>query len=125
MDHSLFYYLFVRRWPVLVVVLAALVFAIVRWKRHPRVSAITVAGLLIFQFQSFFFSTVYYFLPQLAKSGWSWQAIDNLSIAIDICHDLVFSAAIGLLATAVFTGRGRQIDGGRREPAAAMRANVA
>jgi hypothetical protein len=106
MDTNLFYYLFARRWPVMLVVLAAIVFALVRWKRHPKVSALTLAGLLIFQFQSLFFSTLYYFLPRLATQGWTWAQIDNLSIALDVCHDIVFAAAIGVLAWAVFSGRG-------------------
>jgi hypothetical protein len=105
MDTSFFHYLFSRRWPVMLMVLAGIVFAIVRWKRHPRVSALTVAGLVIFQLQSLGFSSVYYFLPRLATQGWSWAAIDNLSIVLDVCHDIFFAGAIALLAAAVFIGR--------------------
>ncbi len=89
----------------MLVVLAGIVFAIVRWKRHPKVSALTVVGLVIFQFQSLAFSSLYYFLPRLATRGWSWGSIDNLSIVLDLCHDVFFSVAIALLAAAVFSGR--------------------
>ena len=89
----------------MLVVLAGIVFAIARWKRHPRVSALTVAGLVIFQFQSIAFSSMYYFLPRLATRGWTWAAIDNLSIVVDVCHDIFFAGAIALLAAAVFIGR--------------------
>lgn len=99
----------------MLVVLAGIVFAIVRWKRHPRVSALTVAGLLIFQFQSLVFSSLYYFLPQLATHGWTWRSIDNLSIVVDLCHDVFFAVAIALLAAAVFSGRGPQAAGPRTE----------
>ena len=105
METSLFYFLFSRRWPVMLVVLAGLVFAIIRWRRHPKVSALTVAGLLLFQLQSLAFSSLYYFLPRLADHGWTWRSIVHLSIGLDICHDLVFTVAFALLAVAIFTGR--------------------
>jgi len=89
----------------MLVVMAGIVFAIARWKRHPKVSALTVAGLVVFQFQSLAFSSMYYFLPRLATRGWTWAAIDNLSIVLDVCHDIFFSGAIALLAAAVFIGR--------------------
>ena len=111
MDTSLFQYVFSRRWPVMLVVLAGIVFAIARWKRHPKVSALTVAGLVIFQFQSLAFSSVYYFLPRLATHGWTWAAIDNLSIVMDVCHDIFFAGAIAVLAAAVFIGRGPKAAG--------------
>lgn len=89
----------------MLVVLVGIVIAIVRWKRHPKVSALTVAGLLIFQSQSLAFSSLYYFLPRLAAHGWTWRSIDNLSVVVDLCHDVFFALAIVLLAAAVFSGR--------------------
>lgn len=105
METSLFHYLFVRRWPVMLVVLVGLVFAIIRWRRHPKVSAFALAGLLLFQLQSLAFSSLYYFLPRLADHGWTWRSIDHLSVGLDIGHDLVFTVAFALLAVAIFTGR--------------------
>jgi hypothetical protein len=89
----------------MLVVLAGIVFAIARWKRHPRVAALTVIGLVLFQCQSLAFSSMYYFLPRLATRGWTWAAIDNLSIVMDVCHDIFFAGAIALLAAAAFIGR--------------------
>lgn len=89
----------------MLVVLAGIVFALVRWKRHPKVSALAVAGLVFFKFQSLAFSSMYYFLPRLATRGWTWASIDNLSIVLELCHDVFFAAAIALLAAAVFSGR--------------------
>jgi hypothetical protein len=102
---SFFYDVFLRRWPVLLVALAGIVFAVIRWKRHPKVSALTVTALVYFQLQSLVFSYSYYSLPRLASRGWTWASIDNLSIALDVCHDMFFSVAIALLAAAVFSGR--------------------
>ena len=108
MDTNFFVYLLGRRWPVMLVVLAGIVFAIIRWKRHPKVSAFAIAGLLLFQIQSLAFSSMYYKLPELANRGWTWAAIDNLSIAIDVCHDIFYALAIALLASAVFSSRNPQ-----------------
>ena len=105
MNDGLFYYLFSRRWPVMLVVLAGIIFAIVRWKRHPKVSALAVAGLLLFQLQALAFSSMYYFLPRLATRGWSWASIDNLSVAMDVVHDIFYAVAIAILAGAVFSKR--------------------
>ena len=91
----------------MLVVLAGLIFAIARWKRHPKVSALAIAGLLLFQIQSIAFASLFYSLPRLADHGWTWAAIDNLSIVVDVCHDIFFAMAIALLAAAVFTGRDR------------------
>lgn len=99
----------------MLVFLAGIVFAIARWKRHPKVSALTVAGLVVFQFQSLAFSSVYYFLPRLATRGWTWAAIDNLFIVLDVCHDIFFSGAIALLAAAVFIGRSPKAAGATYE----------
>lgn len=107
METGFFYYLFSTRWPVMLVVLAGLIVAIRYWKRHLKVSALTVAALILFQFQSLGFSSLYYLLPRLAQHGWTWRSIDNLSIGLDVAHDICFSAAIALLATAVFSGRNR------------------
>ena len=98
----------------MLVVLAGIVFAIARWKRHPKASALTGAGLVIFQFQSLAFSSAYYFLPRLATQGWTWAAIDNLSIVLDVCHDIFFAGAIALLAAAIFIGRSPKAAGAAR-----------
>ena len=110
MEDNFFFYLFARRWPVMLVVVVGIVFAIIRWKRHPKVSAFAIAGLVLFQFQSLAFSALYYQLPELANRGWTWAAIDNLSIAIDVCHDIFYAVAIALLALAVFSSRNLPTD---------------
>ena len=105
MNDSLFYYLFSKRWPVMLVVLAGIIFAIVRWKRHPKVSALAIAGLLVFQLQALAFSSMYYFLPRLATRGWSWASIDNLSVVMDVVHDIFYAVSVAILAGAVFSKR--------------------
>ncbi len=105
MNQSYFYYVFATRWPVMLVTVGGIVFAIVRRKRHPKVSGLAIAGLILFQLQSLAFSSLYYLLPRLASRGWSWASIDNLSLVLDISHDVLYASSIAVLAVAVFSQR--------------------
>lgn len=86
-------------------VLAGLVFAIIRWKRHPKVSLLTVSGLVLFLAQSLTFGTIFYLLPRLHDQGWSYGGINNLYLAGSICRDIIYSGVIVLLVSAAFTQR--------------------
>ena len=109
MNEGYFYYVFSTRWPVMLVSFGGIVFAIVRWKRHPKVSGLALAGLILFQLQSVAFSSLYYLLPRLATRGWSWASIDNLSVVLDISHDLLYASSIAVLAAAVFSQRPKHL----------------
>lgn len=101
----------------MLVVLIGIVFAIIRWKRHPKASGLTIAGLLVFQLQSFAFAAAYYFMPRLADRGWSWASIDNLALVMELCRDLSYAGAIALVAAAAFSGRSLQAAGAQTKPA--------
>jgi len=90
---------------MLLFLLAGIVIAIVRRKRHPKVSWLTVAGLVLFIVQSMTFGTIFYFLPQLYDRGFSDAAVNNFYILVEICHDIVFSAVVVLLVSAVLSQR--------------------
>jgi hypothetical protein len=86
------------------------VFAIARWRRHPKVSLLTVIGLRLSLFQSLTFASIYYFLPRLHDSGWSYGAVNNLYTVANLCQDLFQALVIILLVIAAFTQRNKQID---------------
>ena len=71
-------YLLARRWPMLLLVLAGIVIAIRRRKRHPKVSLLTVLGLGLFIAQSLTFGSIFYLLPRLLERGFSYGNINNL-----------------------------------------------
>jgi hypothetical protein len=107
---SYFYYLFGRRWPMLLLVLAGILVALVRWKRHPKVSLLTVSGLGLFILQSLTFGSVFYLLPRLHDRGFSYGNINNLYLIIEVCRDIFYSAVIVLLVSAVLTQRSQTKD---------------
>lgn len=108
MKFSYFYYLFGRRWPVLLLMLAGIVVAILRRKHHPRASLLTVSALVLFIVQSLAFGSVFFLLPRLHDSGFSYASINNLFLLIEVCRDIVYAGVIGLLVCAVLSQRDSQ-----------------
>lgn len=108
MELTYFYYLFGRRWPVLLLMLAGIVVAILRRKHHPKASLLTVSALVLFIAQSLTFGTVFYLLPRLHDSGFSYGSINNLFLMVEVCRDIVYAAVIALLVFAVLSQRNPQ-----------------
>ena len=103
---SYFFYMFARRIPMLVVTLGGIVVAIARWKRHPRVSLMTVLALALYWVEAFVFLCLRYWLPSLVESlKLSGSAINVLFVVISLLDDFVFAVVIILLVAAAFSGR--------------------
>jgi len=106
------YYLlffFARRSPMLLLSLGGIIFAIVRWKRHPRVSLMTALALAIHMFEGIIFSMFLYWLPNLTYTiSRSARAVDTFYFVLFFCEDFVFALVIILLVGAAFSGRGAQ-----------------
>jgi hypothetical protein len=101
--------LLARRSPMLLLSLGGIIFAIVRWKRHPRVSLMTVLALAIYIFEGILFSIFLYWLPELMfKMRLSPAAIDNSYLVLFFLEDFVFAVVIILLVSAAFSGRQAQ-----------------
>ncbi|MCM3872179.1 MAG: hypothetical protein ND895_15965 [Pyrinomonadaceae bacterium] len=98
-------YLLARRLPIILLALVGIVLAIARWKRHPRVSLLTAIGMGVFLSQSLFFMFVYYFLPRLRDSGWTYDSIGRLYAVAQVCQDFLFAGVIILLVVAAFSQR--------------------
>lgn len=117
MDGTYFFYVLLRRLPVLLLLLAGILFAIIRWKRHPKVSVLTVLGLGLFLLQSLAFTFVYFFLPRLQeRAGWSPRNTNNLYTVVEVCQDMFYSIVIVLLVGAAFSQRKPQTSDSRTEP---------
>ena len=105
MRYSFLAYLFITRWPMYLTSVVGLVFAIIRWKRHPKVSLVAILTLLLLMGQSLTFNTIFYFLPRLVEQGFSYGAIDRFYIVVEVCRDIVYSIIIVLLVSAAFIQR--------------------
>jgi hypothetical protein len=96
----------VRRLPMLLLAAGGIIFAVIRWKLHPRVSLLTVIALLIFLIDVFVYSIVLYYLPDLLRPTLtSAKMINWLYFFIYFFDDFVYALVIILLVTAAFSQR--------------------
>jgi hypothetical protein len=98
-------YLLLRRLPIILMALAGILIAIVRWKRHPKVSLLAVLGMGLFLLESLTFMFVYYFLPRFVERGWTFGSVTTLYALAQACQDFLFAAVIILLVVAAFSQR--------------------
>lgn len=91
---------------MLLLCLGGVVFAIVRWKRHPRASLMTVLGLGLYFLEGFIYTGVLYGLPKLTDAmHLSYVQIGPIYTALYVLDDFAFAAVIILMVAAIFTGR--------------------
>jgi len=103
---SYLFYMLARRIPMLLVTLGGIVVAIARWRRHPRVSLMTVLALALYWVEAFVFLCLRYWLPNLVETlKISGSAINVLLVVISLLDDFAFAVVIILLVAAAFSGR--------------------
>jgi hypothetical protein len=91
---------------MLLLALGGSIFAIIRWKLHPRVSLMTLIALAIYVIEAFLFSILLYYIPDLTQSlHVSYKAIDWLYFFVFFFEDFVPALIILLLVGAAFSQR--------------------
>lgn len=96
---------------MLLLALGGSIFALVRWKVHPRASLMTVIALVIYLIEAVLFTVFIYYLPELTQSlRLSGKATGWLYTVIFFFEDFVLAGVILLLVAAAFTGRRTQPD---------------
>ncbi len=92
--------------PVFLVWLVGLVLALVRWKRHPKVSLLTCIAFVMFFAEIPFFFYLNFYLDW--KMLVPISSLELVSTVINIIESLISAAAWGLLLAAVFGWRSEQ-----------------
>lgn len=105
MDPSYLFNVFAGRTPLFLLLLGGLVFALVRWNRHPRVSLLTILGLLFYLLESVLFTFIVFLLPTVLPAGARLVASDWIYMVLFILDDLSYAAVIIVLVSAVFSQR--------------------
>ena len=91
---------------MLLFAVGAIIFSLIRWKRHPRVSLMTTVAFVIYLIDAFVFSIFLYVFPTLITSmRMSGKAIDWLYFFIFFFADFVLVIVIVLLVIAAFSQR--------------------
>jgi hypothetical protein len=105
MDPSYLFYLLAGRTPLFLLLLGGIGFAFMRWNRHPRVSFLTILGLLFYLLESIFFMFIVFLLPTLLPAGLRIVASDSIYMVLFLLDDFAYAAVIIVLVSAVFTQR--------------------
>jgi hypothetical protein len=95
-----------RRTPGIFVMLVATGLALVRIRRHPKVSLITLAGVAIYFFRLIFFPLVFYYVPDMGQSlRINPSQMEWWYTAINVIDDAFLAFVAVLFVVAAFAGR--------------------
>ena len=96
---------------MIIAMLACIVFAIARWKRHPAVSATVMVGCLLLLIQVFVFPAIYAWVPDaIIKSANPADLASfrqTVYMIIALCSNTMAAFAFALLVTGIFMKRAR------------------
>ena len=94
---------------MILAMLICIVVAVVRWKRHPRVSMLVIAGCLLLLFQTFIIAAVYAWVPDMIIKAANPANLEsfrtNLYLVIALISNSFVALAFALLVTAIFMRR--------------------
>ena len=95
-----------RRLPMLLLALGGIVFAIMRWKSHPRASLMTVVALAIYLVDMVIYTMILYWLPGIVEPmRMSSTASRFFYSVVYFLEDIVYAVTIILLVAAAFADR--------------------
>ncbi len=101
-----------RRLPMLLLALGGIVFALMRWKLHPRASLITIVALGIYLVDMVVYTMILYWLPSIpGLRHMSASASRFFYSVVYFIEDMVFAVSLILLVAAAFTNRKRRPSG--------------
>ena len=98
--------------PSLLVMLACLVIAIVRWKRHPRVSLLAGLAFAFLIFHGLGVSVIYIWLPRLLRSSASSESSETFYSWLALFTNFTFAIGLATLLMAIFIDRKRVLEDG-------------
>ena len=110
-SHKLIQYFWslVEQLPSLLTLIGCIVFALMRWKRHPKVSLLLVAGLGLLLVHAFVFLLVYDLVPPLFIKPDNYANTASIRRTLYLVLGLIANTSIAisfaLLLGAVFTQR--------------------
>ncbi len=105
MDPSYLVYVFAGRIPMIILLIAGIVFAMARWNRHPKVSFLTILGLLFYLLESTFFTLLIYLMPTALPMG-RWVALsETVFTVLYVLDDIAYAAVLIVLVAAAFSQR--------------------
>lgn len=90
--------------PSLLTMLGGIVVAIIRWKRHPRVSLTIVIALGLILLHVLVFAVVYAVLPMLTGSA-DLKTLQNIHTLVSVAYNFTLAIFTTILLSAIFMHR--------------------
>jgi heme A synthase len=98
--------------PVLLVALIGCVLALAYWRRHPKISALTLCASLLYFLQSLVGLGFYGLLPPLlVKQDWKPDSIVLTMRVMHLFQSLAIVISLALFLAAIFKGRKASLEG--------------
>lgn len=95
-----------RRTPMLLVSLTGIVLAIIKWRKHSRVSLFLILGFSLYIFSALFFTAVNNWLyPVLSKRNFNPNSIEWFYFATNILQNSTWALMLALIIAAIFSQR--------------------
>jgi hypothetical protein len=93
--------------PSLLTLLVCIVFAVVRWKRHPKVSSTLLISLTLLFIHGIAFSVVYTWVPSwfITPANYDPLVTRNVYLVLGLIANTTAAAAFAMLLAAIFMQR--------------------
>ena len=92
--------------PSFLVIMVCLIFSIVRWKRHPKVSLAVMIALALLIAHVIIFALAYAFIPSMVTAPSDFSTRETLYLVISFMYNLLLAVIVGVLLAGVFMQRG-------------------
>ena len=101
---------YLEQLPSFLALIAGLVFAITRWKRHPKIAMLVVIALAFIFLQQIIFTIMYVVVPSWAiRSSEGYEniriVIERIYLVIGLLSSVAAAIGFGLLLFAIFMRR--------------------
>ena len=90
--------------PVLIALLACMVFVVMRWKRSAKAALLALIGLVLLLLHTPIFEAIYAFVPEMIVRSGSGSS-SNTFFLLGLINYSAMALAFGFLLAAVFIGR--------------------
>ncbi|MEP6569682.1 MAG: hypothetical protein ABJC10_07910 [Acidobacteriota bacterium] len=97
--------------PSLLTLLVCLVIALLRSKRHPKVSMLAGLGMILIIFDELFYSGAYIWIPRLFFATGSDRDHQTFFYLLGLSSSLLFALSLGMLLIAIFIDRNQRVEG--------------
>jgi len=98
---------FAGRIPLIILLIAGIILAMARWNRHPKVSFLTVLGLLFYLLESTFFTLLICLMLTVLPTLGLGETVFTVLYILD---DLAYAAVLIVLVAAAFSQRADPAD---------------